>query len=299
MACWKHLRVLSAMAFCTVAGCTAREGPADTAVTADSGAGAAASTPAVPNVVTITASDYAFAAPDEIPAGVTEFKLVDTGKEVHHATLIRLKDGKTHADLVAVMKAMKPGSHPPAWVELAGGPNAIAPGGESNATVMLEPGNYALVCFVPDAKMVPHFMLGMTKGITVLPASGTTTAMAPEPTADIMLTLSDYKFEWSKPLTAGRHVIRVETAAGQPHELTLFQLPPGKTMKDLEAWLPTMKGPPPAMPVGGVAGVVAGRANYITVNLQPGDYAAVCFLEDHKDGKPHFMHGMTQAIKVS
>lgn len=294
-----YMRLISAAALVAVAGCSVKETPGDAVAGADTGAAAPASTAAAANVVTVTASDYAFAAPDEIPAGLTTFKLVDSGKEVHHASLVRLKDGKTHADLVVAMKAMKPGMPPPAWIEPVGGPNAIVPGGESNATLMLEPGNYALVCFVLDANIVPHFMLGMTKGFTVTPASATSTASAPEPTADITVTLSDYKFDWSKPLTAGRHVIRVETAAGQPHEMTLFQIPPGKSLKDLEAWLPIMKGPPPAMPFGGVSGLVAGKPNYITVDLKPGDYAAVCFLEDHKDGKPHFMHGMTQAIKIT
>ncbi len=290
----KYLRMICATAVVAMAGCSAREVPADAAANADTGVagGAAASA----NVVTVTSTDYAFAAPDQIPAGLTTFKLVDNGKEVHHASLIRLKDGKTHADMVAAMKAMKPGTHPPEWIEPIGGPNAIVPGGESNATVMLEPGNYALVCFVPDAKMVPHFMLGMTRGFTVTAAAA---SAAPAPTPDITVSLSDYKFDWSAPLTAGRHVIKVETAAGQPHEITLFQIPPGKTMKDLEAWLKTMSGPPPAIPVGGVAGLVAGKPNYMEVDLKPGDYAAVCFLEDARDGKPHFVHGMTQAIKVS
>ena len=280
------------------AACAAGETPGDAAVSADTGTAAPAGT-AAPNVVTITASDYKFAAPDQIPAGLTTFKLLDTGKEVHHASLIRLKDGKTYADMMATMKAMKPGTQPPAWIEPLGGPNGIVPGGESNATVMLEPGNYALVCFVPDANMVPHFMHGMTKGFTVTETSTTAAASAPEPTADITLTLSDYKFDWSTPLTAGPHVIRVETAAGQPHEVTLFQIPPGKTLKDLQTWLNGMKGEPPAMPIGGVSGLVAGKPTYFSVDLKPGDYAAVCFLEDHKDGKPHFVHGMTQAIKVS
>ncbi|MEO5580203.1 MAG: hypothetical protein ABIR58_06050 [Gemmatimonadaceae bacterium] len=142
--------MISATAVVAVAGCSAREVPADAAVNADTGAAATA------NVVTVTSTDYAFAAPDQIPAGLTTFKLVDNGKEVHHASLIRLKDGKTHADLVTAMKAMKPGTQPPDWIEPLGGPNAIVPGGESNATVMLEPGDYAAVCFLEDSTEGKH-----------------------------------------------------------------------------------------------------------------------------------------------
>jgi len=292
-----YLRMLSLTAVVVVTACAVKEEPATTAGADSSAVPGNATGGPTANVVTINASDYKFEAPDQIPAGLTTFKLVDTGKEPHHATLIKLTEGKTGADLQAAMKTMKPGTPPPAWVVLAGGPNAIAPGGESNATLVLEPGNYALVCFIPDPKGVPHFALGMVKPLTVTAA---VTGTAPEPIPDITLRLSDYRFDWSKPLTAGRHTIRVETLPGQPHEVTLFKLAPGKSLKDLIGWVQSgMGGPPPAAPIGGIAGVAPGIPSTFTIDLQAGDYAVVCFLEDHKDGKPHFVHGMTQAIKVT
>src|SRR5256884_1184321 len=39
-----------------------------------------------PSLVTITATDYAFGVPDTIPAGLTTFRLVNQGKELHHET---------------------------------------------------------------------------------------------------------------------------------------------------------------------------------------------------------------------
>ena len=58
-----------------------------------------------PNVVTITATDYAFGVPDTIPAGLTTFRLVNQGKELHHASLVRLGDGKTIADFQSGLQA--------------------------------------------------------------------------------------------------------------------------------------------------------------------------------------------------
>src|SRR3989441_10733374 len=88
-----------------------------------------ASQAAGPNVVTITASDYAFGAPDTIPAGLTTFRLVNQGKELHHASLVRLGDGKSVADFqAAVAAARKHHTPPPAWVGFAGGPHTVAPG---------------------------------------------------------------------------------------------------------------------------------------------------------------------------
>lgn len=288
-------RLLSLAAVVLLAACTAKESPSTT----DSAAtGApAATTPAPANVVEITASEYKFEAPDQIPAGLTTFKLNDAGKELHHATLIRLDSGKTMNDLMEGMKNMKPGTPPPGWVIPAGGPNAAPPGSTSSLTTVLQPGNYALVCFIPDAKGVPHVMHGMAKALTVTPNANANTT---EPTADITVTLKDYQFDFSQPLTAGKHTLKFVTAPGQPHEFTFFMLQPGKKAEDIPKYVEGgMQGPPPGMPLGGVAAMAPGQPSYYEVDLKPGDYAIVCFLEDAKDGKPHFAHGMIQQIKIS
>ncbi len=99
----------------TVAGCSPKDAPkaADTTaapVEAAPVAPAPAATGA--NVVNIAASDYKYDAPSTIPAGLTAFHLTSTGKEPHHATLIRLDSGKTVDDMMAVLKTEKPGSRP-------------------------------------------------------------------------------------------------------------------------------------------------------------------------------------------
>ncbi|MDB4892292.1 MAG: hypothetical protein JWL61_4147, partial [Gemmatimonadetes bacterium] len=45
-------------------------------------------------VVTVVARDYAFEAPDTVAAGRTEVRLLNRGKEAHHAYLMRLDGGK-------------------------------------------------------------------------------------------------------------------------------------------------------------------------------------------------------------
>jgi hypothetical protein len=296
-----NLRLLSVAAVVAAAGCSPKDAakPADTSAAAAAPAPAAASAaPAAPNVVNVVASDYKFDAPATIPAGVTTFHLTNTGKEPHQANLIRLDSGKTYADLMTGMKNMKPGAPPPAWVVTAGGPNAIAPGGANDVTMDLPAGNYAIVCFIPDAKGVPHVMKGMGQGITVTP--NTTAAASAEPTSDVTVTMSNYKWDFSTPLTSGKHTLKIVTAPGQPHEFTLFQLMPGKTPADVAKFFDGgMKGQPPAMPIGGVAGLSTGLTAYYNVDLKPGDYAIICFLPDEKDGKPHYTHGMTQAIKIT
>jgi len=251
-----------------------------------------AATPPTANVVTITATNYKFDAPASIPAGLTTIHLVDDAG-LHQATLIRLTDGKTVADLGTALQ--KPGPLP-SWAVPSGGPNPPHPnGGVAEVTEMLVPGNYAIICFVPDPDGTPHFAKGMISPLTVTPVS---TASAAEPVADVVVTLSDYSFKFSTPLTAGKHVIRVDNAGPQLHELFLARLAPGKTAGELAAWVDKQAGPPPAEPMGGVSMLAPGGHAYIPVDLTPGQYGIFCFEPDAKDGKPHVAHGMMQQITV-
>jgi hypothetical protein len=247
---------------------------------------------AAPREVTIVANDFAFVAPDTIPAGLTKFVLKGQGREIHHATVARLDSGKTIDDLMAAFRTPGP---PPKWVTFIGGPNVPDPGKEANATLELTPGNYALICFVDTPDKVPHFAKGMFHGFTVTgPATN-----AAAPNADVTLVLDDYVFNFDKPLSAGPHTIKVENTASQDHEIELIKLAPGKTLADMQKWSVELKGPPPGSAIGGVAGMKPGTVNYFDVNLTPGEYVAICYIPDHKDGKPHFMHGMVRQFTVT
>ncbi|HEU5305605.1 MAG TPA: hypothetical protein VFU40_13225 [Gemmatimonadales bacterium] len=245
-------------------------------------------------VVTVTAADFAFEAPAKIPAGVTRFHLVNHGKELHQAQLIRLEDGKTLDDLGQAMKQPGP---PPAWVKWLGGPNGIAPGQEANATAVLTPGHYAYLCFIPSTDGKIHLSKGMARPFEV--TDGTPASDADLPAGDITIKLLDYDFQPSQPLTPGRHIITVENAGPQAHELVLLRLAPGKKTEDFGKWAESgMKGPPPAEPVGGVVTLDKGARGSFEVDLTPGDYGFICFVPDSKDGKPHLAHGMMKTIKV-
>jgi hypothetical protein len=259
-------------------------------------ASAAAATPAAaPTAIAVTATDFKLELPDTIPAGAVSLRLANHGKEMHQAQIVRLDGGKTLADFQQAMKHEGP---PPSWVKFVGGPNGIAPGQEATASASLIPGNYLMLCLIPSADGVPHLMKGMIRPFAVTGAAGT--AAAALPAADDTVRLTDYSFESSRPLAAGRHVILVENTALQPHELVLLQLSPGKTVADFGTWATTggMKGPPPGMPVGGVGVIDPGASGTFTADLAPGGYGLICFVPDAKDGKPHLAHGMVKDFKV-
>ena len=263
----------------------------DSAAAATPVAGSVGAAPAA-NVVTVHARDFAYSAPSTIPAGLTTFNLINDGPALHQVEIIRLDSGRTVANLEAELA--KP-DVPPSWAVFTGGPNAPDPGKEANATLELTPGNYAMICLVDMPGGVPHFAKGMVHPFTVTaaPAGAQATASVP----DVTITLSDYAFNLSSPLKAGTHTFEVKNAATQMHEIELVRLAPGKSLDQLMSWIQKPSGPPPGEAIGGVA-PFTGLPIYFTANITPGNYALICFVPDAKDGKPHFMHGMTKTLTV-
>jgi hypothetical protein len=245
-----------------------------------------------PNVVTVTASSYHFAAPDTVPAGLTTLHLVTQGAEAHQVALMRISGGKTFADFLAAIKQPGP---PPPWVTPAGGVNPPRPGDSANAMIVLEPGTYALLCFLPAADGVPHVVKGMFKELTVVRSDKPSAA---EPVTPDTLTLSDYAFTASAPITAGEHTFMVRNLGPQPHEIMFVRLMPGSTAVQAAAWFEKPVGPPPGEALSGVFALSAGQHAFFTIAFTPGEYALICFIPDAKDAAPHFAHGMIRQITV-
>lgn len=249
----------------------------------------------VANVITVHGADFSYDAPATIPAGMTTVQFINDGPSLHQAQIVRLDSGRTMADLKAALSA--PGALP-GWIVQLGGPNAVDPGMTANATLNLVSGNYALLCVVNVPDGVPHFMKGMVQPLTVTTA-GAPSHMAAAPVADETVTMDNYAFKLSVPLTAGTHTFKVSNTDEQPHELELIRLAPGKTAADMLAWLQTQNGPPPRQALGGVAIIspTAGPA-YFTASFTSGNYMLLCFVIDSGDGKPHFAHGMVLPITI-
>jgi hypothetical protein len=246
-----------------------------------------------PEILTVTASDYKFEAPDQIPAGLVTVQLVNRGPSPHHVQLLRLGEGKTPADFQAAMQK----GEMPTWATPAGGPNPPEVGGTSEVRMPLEAGEYMMVCFIPDTAGVPHMAHGMVRPLRVTPATAAAVSTA-DTTADVEMTLVDYDFKLSGPIAPGRHVVRVTNAAQQPHEFVFVRLKPNKTPQDFARWGEHQVGPAPGTLHGGISAIMPGTVAYVPVDLPAGDYALLCFIPDVKDGKAHFVHGMAKRIKV-
>jgi uncharacterized cupredoxin-like copper-binding protein len=290
----KRVAAVVALSSAVVVGaCSPKEAARDTTKVAQTGAPSnnGGSYDPATHTVHVKATDFAFGAPDTIPAGWTTFHMMNDGAMFHHVTIVRVDSGKTMADVEAALKTQGP---PPKWLVELGGPNAPDPTNASNATLNLQPGLYALLCFVDLPDKIPHFAKGMVRPLTVVAG----TSNAAEPTADLTITLADYSFTTAGAVKSGHHTVKVLNSGPQMHEVELMRLAPGKTMKDFGAWIAKMDGPPPGSGIGGIAGTAPGTTGYFDVDLSPGNYAFICFIPDAKDGKPHLEHGMVKEFKV-
>lgn len=245
-----------------------------------------------PPVLTVTASPYHFEAPDTVPAGLTTLRLVTKGPELHQLALIRIGGGKTFADFMARLKQAGP---PPEWVSMAGGVDPPQPGASAEVTMMLEPGTYAIVCFLQAPDGLPHLVKGEYRELTVIPSRRPAAA---EPAATDTLIAYDFGFTSSRAIGAGRRTFLFLNRGSQPHEVTVVRLAPGRSAADYAAWFNTQKGEPPGEMLGGVFTMRVDQRAYFTVEFTPGEYALICFSPDAKDGMSHESHGMIRQITV-
>jgi hypothetical protein len=109
-------------------------------------------------------SDYDFAIDPPLSAGTHVIRIRNMAAQPHELLLVRLAPGNTDVDLLAWLETEE---GPPPGMPI-GGVVGLAQGEANNIEVTLEPGAYALLCFVPDrADGRPHFMHGMTTTILV------------------------------------------------------------------------------------------------------------------------------------
>ena len=114
--------------------------------------------------VAVSLADYKFDVQGTLNAGKHTVKVSNAGPQAHEIEVIRLEPGKTLDDLNAWIK--NPQGPPPAHA--LGGISAVVPGTTAYFTADFTPGNYAFLCFIPDAKDgKPHLEHGMVKQFKV------------------------------------------------------------------------------------------------------------------------------------
>jgi len=223
------------------------------------------------NVVEIRGDEYAFVMPDSIEGGWTTLKLENTGEEPHEFALAKIGGDHTLADVRAVLddpRTQRQG--PPSWVTIRAGIPTLRPGATASLTQRLEPGRYALICFLDGPDGRPHFHDGMIRVVEVGDDAG-----AEPPAADDTLRLG--KQLDAPTIEPGERTLELRNEAGRPNAVFVVSYEPGKTDADLLAWEEGgMEGPAPGDFHGGAIDVPPGSSVYYTYTFERGtDYALV------------------------
>ncbi len=114
--------------------------------------------------ITVNMTDYAWAVSPAITPGKHIIKLTNSATQSHEMVLAELAPGKTAAELAAWIENQK---GPPPGKPM-GGISGMPNGGVAYLPIDLPAGEYALLCFLPDAKDgKPHVAHGMLTQFTV------------------------------------------------------------------------------------------------------------------------------------
>ena len=114
-----------------------------------------------PRPLVIRSIDHAFQAPDTVPAGLTMISLENRGALRHEVVVVRLKEGRTLADMMAGKTIPERLAMQDAIIGMV-----LAEAGQPSPgklVVELTPGrSYALLCFLTDPPGTPpHIQQGM------------------------------------------------------------------------------------------------------------------------------------------
>jgi len=255
-------------------------------------AGCGGADEAAPTVVDVRGDEYAFVMPDQIDGGVVAMRFTNTGEELHEYALARLDEGRTRADVDAFLAdpgALEGG--PPEWIEDVGGVPTLSQGEEVTIARELEPGTYALLCFVPAPDGRPHIAHGMVRTFEVGEGGA-----AELPDADAVIKATDDSFEIPE-LEAGEQTLELRNEAAVPREFYLYSPNPGVTLAEVEEWGEGgFEGEPLATFLGAMQSIPPGASVFLTVDLKAGE-RYVFF--DEELAKTEFSVGLASASNRS
>ncbi len=266
-----------------------------------------ASIPTVP----VTAADFSFSLPETIAGGLVRLQLTNFGQDSHHLQVVKLNQGVSQQQFQETLQETLqafPQEGEAALsrifqiIAFAGGPSGIGPGGQSEAVVDLQAGDYVLLCFIAGADGIPHLAKGMVQPLTVTAPPSDRPA---EPEALGTVGLNDFTFSGvPTTLPEGRTTLKVTNQGQEPHEMTVLRLEGINAQQALEILTAppggeAPSGPPPFKDAGGFQAIMPGQSGWATLDLQAGENSAVCFVPSPaNEVAPHLALGMITPITV-
>jgi hypothetical protein len=127
--------------------------------------GPAPTVPYDPPTITLDLTDYSFTWSVMPGPGQQRIRVRNVGPQWHEVVMVRLADGARATDVLGWLEGGMAG--PPPFTP-TGGVAPLGPGGVNDIVLDLEPGRYALLCFLSDAgDRAPHFVHGMIDEIEI------------------------------------------------------------------------------------------------------------------------------------
>jgi uncharacterized cupredoxin-like copper-binding protein len=278
-----------AVAGLTIAGCSSSSKSGSPSTTPSGSAGS--TRPAI----TIVAHDFNFEVPATVPSGYVDVTLKNEGQSEHQAQIVRLgsmsladfEHVSEQTDIVAVKRD----------TVFVGGPNDSVPGRSTTATLKLEPGKYAVLCYIPGTDGKPHVAKGM---LAVFQAEPTDASVNTAPTAASTIALRDFTYT-VPPHFSGKGLVDIANEGTEVHELNMFKMAPGVTLGQAEqALLAPKLDTSKVTAVTGVVGLSPHQHAWLDLDLTPGKYLMFCVFPDpKKNNTPHFAEGMYKVFTIT
>ena len=250
----------------------------------------------------VVSRDFSFElSSEQVAAGMVDVSLRNEGAEAHQLSLARLHDGVTVDELTDELHADEVGAYD--LVDFAGGVNPIGPGESGTVQTELEPGRYAVLCFVPSPHDgVSHVHKGMVAEIEVVAADDSAADVGEEERPDVVreAVLSDFAIAPPPGGFGEAGTYRFTNQGEEPHEAVFLRLDDGATMADLIAYQEAGgHGEPPFTFEGGPAAVEPGGTVYAEMDFGPGSWLAVCAIRGEHTEVPHLEMGMLLPFEVA
>lgn len=246
-------------------------------------------TPAGLLTLTVEVTDSMLVVPEQIPAGLTEITVTNTG---------------TRSDIHWLMASMPPGKTPEEIDEFlsseddtdaikfddlgfVGAPDWPAPGGSVTGVVNLRPGVYLLVDIFGGRDIARTEVIGDPPAIA-------------EPVSDLTVTLQEMTIDLPESaFTTEPQRWRIDNSGTMPHEVAVLPVDADLTEEQFMGLLsqpddatPTPGGPSlDYEPVAAIGVLAAGNTSWLDLQLGPGRYVAMCAVP-FGTGYPHAMDGM-------
>lgn len=244
----------------------------------------------------IVAAEDGITLPEAWVSGITTVTLQNDTEIDFQPTLARFIEGATMEDFMAAMQAQ----------DFAGmlatvaaiGSTPVKPGESVDVTFDLTAGDHLLLNFGPGSPpTILPFTVAENAGEEV---------EAPE--ADVEIVMTDFAFGLPVEMTTGDAVWHFSNVGEQLHEIVIFSVDEDATVEGvteaiMEAMMAATPDTPPEMPYEqsfAFIGISPEENAWMTVNLEPGTYAALCFIPDTTTTPPtsHLAHGMITLFTV-